>query len=264
MARNIRKCCWLLIFTASVYAGGGEVWAQSADPVETGPALESEAIPLIPEDMYGENGEAIAPPSDDSAAVPEADAALHGGAYPADDTQTASQDDGHKKSSGGLPQLDPQWYPSQLFWLFLTFTVLYTVFARNVLPALSDIVENRRDHIKNDLDQAEKLRAQAEKVHKAYETIMNEAQHKTSDLVLLVERDIKQKTNEQNSAFRDKAVKAIQETEKSIEKAKKDAMEEMTAIAAEIASEAAKKIVGISTDVDQAKTVVKNISKKAA
>ena len=114
MARYIRKSYWLLIFTAFVYTGGGEVWAQSADP---------------------------------------------------QDVEASSENaDAHEQSSAGLPQLDPKWYPSQLFWLFLTYGVLYFAFSRNVLPGLSGIIENRRDHIKNDLDQAEKLRAPAEKV----------------------------------------------------------------------------------------------------
>ena len=52
--------------------------------------------------------------------------------------------------------------------------------------------------------------------------------------------------------------------EREIDLAKKDAIEGIHTIAAEIATQAAKKIVGVSTDIDQAKSVVRNINKKAA
>ena len=45
--------------------------------------------------------------------------------------------------SGGLPQFDPTWWPSQLLWLALTFAVLYFVFSRSTLPRLGGILETR-------------------------------------------------------------------------------------------------------------------------
>lgn len=171
---------------------------------------------------------------------------------------------GGEHEKGGLPQLDAAWYPSQLFWLVLTFVIMYFSFSRKILPDLSSALENRRELIEGDLDTAQKLKEEAEKVHKAYEEILDEARSNASGMFANVEQAIKEKAAEQSQAFRAKAEKANQETEKRIEAAKKDVMDDMNTIAAEIASEAAKKIVGISTDIKQAKTVIQNISKKAA
>jgi len=206
-----------------------------------------EVIPSLDGTHHGENGELGHAHADAvHAATAHAEAA------------------GHGNTSAGLPQLDPEYFASQIFWMFITFVILYVIFSRNILPTLSGIIENRRDHIQNDLDEAERIRDQAEKVHAAYEEMLNDAHHKTADLVVGAEQDIKDKTAKELDAYKERATKAISETEKTIEKAKQEAMDEMTTIAAEIASEAAKKIVGISTDVKQVKNVVQNINKKAA
>ena len=170
----------------------------------------------------------------------------------------------HDSGGGGLPQLDPTWYPSQIFWLTLIFVSLYVIFSRKILPALSKTLENRRTHIQGDLDMAEDNRKKAETVHKAYEEILEEARVKASDLFVGAEKNIKNQTSQKLESVRHKATQQTQDMEFRIEKAMKAAMEDMNTIAAEIASKAAEKIVGISTDLDQAKTVVQNISKKAA
>lgn len=167
-------------------------------------------------------------------------------------------------SGGGLPQLDPTWYPSQIFWLTLVFVSLYVIFSRKVLPALSKTLEDRRAHIQGDLDIAEDDRKKAETVHKAYEEILEESRAKASDLFVGVEKNIKDQTARRLEAMRHEAGQQTQSMEVRIEKATKAAMEDMNTIAAEIASKAAEKIVGISTDLDQARTVVQNINKKAA
>ena len=60
-----------------------------------------------------------------------------------------------------MPQLDPTWFASQLFWLAITFAVLYTVLARAVLPPLQNIVARREGTIEGDIASAEALKEQA-------------------------------------------------------------------------------------------------------
>ena len=69
---------------------------------------------------------------------------------------------GGEAASASLPQLDPTWWPSQLFWLALTFGVLYWLMAGKFLPTLGGAIEERRDRIADDLDQAAEFRRQAE------------------------------------------------------------------------------------------------------
>lgn len=167
-------------------------------------------------------------------------------------------------SEAGLPQLDPEWFASQIFWLLLTFGGLYMIFSRKILPELSNIIENRHEHIQDDLVKAQELKEEAEKVQAAYEEAVAEAHEKASELFAKAEDNIKEKTAAKNAEFREKSMKDIQAAEKKFDKAKTKAMDEMETIAAEIASQAAEKIVGISTDVKAAKSVIENMNKKAA
>ena len=138
------------------------------------------------------------------------------------------------------------------------------IFSKSVLPAISSTLETRREHIESDLDTARDMKEEAEKVHAAYDEILNEARAKSASLMNGAEEKIKQKAAKKLNSLREKAAEKTQSAEAEIEKARKAAMKDMDAIAAEVASQAAEKIVGISTDIKDAKSVIANINKKAA
>lgn len=174
--------------------------------------------------------------------------------------------DGHE-SSGGLPQFNPASYPSQIFWLVIVFSVMYFFFSRRTLPEISGVIENRHQHIQSDLDSAEKLRQEAEAAHKAYDEALDKARSKASDLFAEAEREVKDKSAVQFQAFFERSTKEIKAAEARIEHAKSEAFEEMSTVAAEVAAKAAEKIIGVSTDIQKAKSIIDALhknSKKAA
>jgi F-type H+-transporting ATPase subunit b len=171
--------------------------------------------------------------------------------------------DGHGEVQG-LPQLDFSTYPSQIFWLFIAFIILYFIYSKKTLPEISSTIENRHNQVDGDLETAEKLKEEADGVQAAYEEILSKARGGASDVFKKTEEKIKAKTEKKLGEFRERSATLTQETEKEVAKAKDDAMTDMQSVAAEVASIAAEKIVGISPDIDQAKTLVKNMNKKAA
>ena len=164
----------------------------------------------------------------------------------------------------GLPQLDFTTYASQIFWMFIFFVILYVIFAKKTLPDVASTVETRRDKIESDLDTAQELKQQAETVQGEYEAALQEARQNATLTFKDAEERIKNESNAKIEAFKDRAVKLTSETEAKVEAAKEKALQDTQSIAAEIASIAAEKIVGIPTDIKQAETLVKNINKKAA
>ena len=68
-----------------------------------------------------------------------------------------------------MPQLDPTWFASQLFWLFVTFSVLYLLLSQSVLPPLQKIISSRKAVIDNDLIVAQELKLKAEQAKQSYE-----------------------------------------------------------------------------------------------
>lgn len=170
-------------------------------------------------------------------------------------TEAAGEHEG-----GGLPQLDASTFPSQLFWLAITFAILYLIFSRKSLPEISGVIENRKSHVESDLETAEKLKGEAEKAQHTYEASLQKARADAAGAMADVQEKIKAKSEEQVEAFRATSDKQVKALEKSLKTAKESAMDDMNTVAAEIASEAAKKIVGINADPEHAKTVVESLN----
>lgn len=184
--------------------------------------------------------------------------------FAADPHEVPVHDIAHAESGGGLPQFDVTTFPTQLFWLAITFVIMYAVFSSKILPDISGILENRRTHIDSDLETAERLRKEADEVQAAYETNLNHARNESKRLVGDVHATMKARTEAQINSLRHKAEHDMQALEARLHNAKAEAMEQMTTIAAEVASEAAAKIIGVPADLDHARSVVQSINKREA
>ena len=64
--------------------------------------------------------------------------------------------------SGGMPQLNPEFWISQIFWLTLTFGILYVVLSKLILPKISANLELRKSQIQENIEAAEKQREDSE------------------------------------------------------------------------------------------------------
>ena len=86
------------------------------------------------------------------------------------------------ETSSGLPQMDVSTFPSQLFWLAVTFAILFWQMSSNILPRLGGIIEERKDRIADDLDSAADFRLQAEEAQKSYEEALADARVKAQNI----------------------------------------------------------------------------------
>ena len=77
--------------------------------------------------------------------------------------------------SGGMPQLNPEFWISQIFWLTLTFGILYLVLSKLILPKISANLESRKSQILENIEAAEKQREDSETKLKEYEEIISKS-----------------------------------------------------------------------------------------
>ena len=82
-----------------------------------------------------------------------------------------------------MPQLDVPPFASQIFWLIVAFSTLYYLLSRKALPRLGEILEARQDRIAADLDEAQRLRRDAEAALASYERLIAEAQDEAHALL---------------------------------------------------------------------------------
>jgi len=183
-------------------------------------------------------------------------------AMPAIAAETAGE-----KANAGLPQFDISTFPSQLFWLAITFIVLYLFFSKKALPEISSTIDNRKTQIESDLTTAEKVKAEAMVAQEEFENGLIEAREHAARFVQETQASISKSLETETDKFRSKMESEIKALETRLETSKNQAMDEMNTIAADVASSAAQKIVGISTNINDAKAVVESLhgqSRKAA
>jgi len=81
-----------------------------------------------------------------------------------------------------FPPLDPGTFVPQLFWLALTFGLLYLLVKRLVLPRVGAVIDERRERIERDLAKAESLKVETQQALATYEQALGDARAKAGAL----------------------------------------------------------------------------------
>ena len=100
-----------------------------------------------------------------------------------------------------MPQLDFATFPTQLFWLIITFSVLYCLMWRVVIPRISNVLEERQSRINGDLERAENLRTEAKLVLNAYEKALTDGRSEAQKLLREAEQKIAERQASQEMAL---------------------------------------------------------------
>ena len=164
----------------------------------------------------------------------------------------------------GLPQLDFTTYTPQLFWMFAFFALLYIVFAKKTLPEISGVIENRKNHIQSDLEMAEKLTAEADAVHDAYQENLTKAQNNATEAIKTVENQAKADTQAAMDNFKQNSEAKILQAEQKIATSKQTALNDMNQIVVDTAAQAVEKIIGVKADTAKLSQIVQNMGANGA
>lgn len=203
-------------------------------------------------------------PSHDAASSEVVDPATHD--MGADAAPVAAEGETHASteaaSSAGMPQLNPASYPSQLFWLGVTFIAMYVLMSRSVLPRIADVLEKRRARREGDLALADQLTREAEEAKASYEKLYAEAKNKANTLIADAEAAVRA-SDEQESAALDKTlVEKMQKAEASIRASRAEVVERLAPVVSDVAAEVVKSIAGKAPTDAQLKAAAKDNSWK--
>ena len=162
----------------------------------------------------------------------------------------------------GMPQLNPEYWVAQIFWLVLVFSSLYLVIWKIFLPRITSSLENRRLRIVNDLDEAQKLKENAEKKLKQYEEIIlqsnNEAKKHFNETKKKILNDIKKKSDQLENQINEE----IKSVEKEIETLKNNSSEKINKIAIETSQSLIKQLIGAELNNSSISAIVEDLSKR--
>lgn len=149
-------------------------------------------------------------------------------------TMAAAETAHAAEEKGGLPQLDMSTYPSQIFWLAITFGTLYWIMSSIVLPRLGGTIEERRDRIADDLDQAAEFRRQAEEAEAAYNQALADARAKAQSIAAETRADVDAEISEMQTEAAEKIDASLAAAEERIAAMKADATAKVRDAAAEV------------------------------
>jgi F-type H+-transporting ATPase subunit b len=154
-----------------------------------------------------------------------------------------------------MPQLNPLEWAPQLIWLLITFGILYLLMVKVALPRIGSVIEARADHIAKDLATADKLRRETEEAIAAYEQALAEAKQKAHAIVEDGRAKLKAETAEERARLERDLGKKSAEAEARIAEAKNSAMREVNAVAADVAADIVRQLIGVApakAEIDQA------------
>ena len=162
----------------------------------------------------------------------------------------------------GMPQLNPEFWASQIFWLVLIFSGLYIVVWKIFLPKITDSIENRKSRIVNDLNETQKLKENAEKKLKEYDEIIkkskNEAKKIIEDSKKKLDRDIENKKQKFNVEVEEE----LKSVEKEIKDLKKSSLSNISNIAVQTSTEVIKQIIDTEVNKSNVSAIVEDIIKR--
>lgn len=138
--------------------------------------------------------------------------------------------------SGGLPQLDPTYYASQLFWLLVSGLLMYVLLARVVIPRVSRITQGRTDKVRHDLEQAARIRSDVEDVKVIYTRQLRQADDEARAMLDKVTTDIKQRQQHELAELAERIKHQLLATEERLSHEQTALLREMPAMAAKLAA----------------------------
>jgi F-type H+-transporting ATPase subunit b len=164
-------------------------------------------------------------------------------------------------SDVGMPQLDPEFWASQVFWLILIFSILYLVIWKIFLPKINYSIENRKSRIVNDLDEAQKLKESAEKKLKEYNKIIENSKQEAKKIIEDERKKLDQDIENKKKDFNNQIEKEITAVEKEIKDLKKTSLSNISKIASETSAELMKKIINTEVNKSNVSAIVDDIIK---
>ncbi len=156
-----------------------------------------------------------------------------------------------------MPQFEQaDTFISQLFWLAITFGVLYLVLRYALLPRIADVLESRQDRIANDLEEAEKLKRESEEALKAYEAALATARANAQGMAAAAKAEASKDADRRSAELEAKLSADLKKADARIQEVRAAAVSSIHTVAQEAAQAITAKLIGVDVDSAAAETAV--------
>ena len=165
-------------------------------------------------------------------------------------------------AEAGMPQLDPTYWASQAFWLVLIFSLLYLTLSKMFIPKIKESIDNRENKIKDDLDEAQKLKTIAEQKLKEYEATIEEAKKEVQKIIFESKNKLISEIQNKKKEIEKEIDLELKNLDQEIVNLQKDSVTNISAIAEEMTSKVIEMVSGEPLNQSSIKAAVLESTKK--
>ena len=108
-----------------------------------------------------------------------------------------------------MPQLEITTYPSQIFWLVVSFLTLYLIMSRIIIPRISSVIKNRESQIKNNIHISEQLYKDTEIINDELEKVRKDTETEAKEIINNLKETTNKKISENYELLKKKTRKKI-------------------------------------------------------
>jgi len=164
--------------------------------------------------------------------------------------------------SGGMPQLNPEFWISQIFWLTLTFGILYLMLSKFILPKISANLEIRKSQILENVEAAEKYREESEQKIENYNKIIQNSKIESKNYFNQAKEKILKDVGQKKERLDNALSEEIKKVEIEIQDLRNKAPDKINKIAIETSSDLIQHLIGTEVNNSSISAIVDDLSKR--
>ena len=161
-----------------------------------------------------------------------------------------------------MPQLDPEFWLSQIFWLIISFGIMFIILSKFVLPNISSNLETRKSQILSNIETADKQRKQTEDKIEEFNKIILNSHQQAKSVINLTKKKLNEDLNKRRETLEIELNKEIADAENEILDLKNKSPEKINKIAIETSSDLLIQLIGTEVNKSNISAIVEDISKK--
>lgn len=158
---------------------------------------------------------------------------------------------------GGFPPFDTRTFPSQIFWLGITFAILLVVMWRFIVPRIGGTLADRKARIAAELEKAEDDKRQADQAWSTYQNTLVEARQNARKVSEENRAQVAAQAERTEAAADEAAQGEIAKAEARLAQLRSEATENILSAAQEAAIEIVARLTGEKISAAEAASAVR-------
>ena len=141
-----------------------------------------------------------------------------------------------------MPQLEITTYPSQIFWLVISFLLLYLIMSRIIIPRISSVIKSRETEIKNNIHISEQMYKDTEIINDEYEETKKNIENEARQIINHLKETTNKKITKSTELLKKRLEQKLEKNQQEIINKKKKALKEINKISLNLSEEILKKL----------------------